>query len=54
MTGDAERAGTAGWAALSVARETGSVLVTDQLRRLAPWHDQPALAGLLKAIDRAR
>jgi transcriptional regulator with XRE-family HTH domain len=50
-TGEFEQAGVLGFEALAIGRRVGSVIVTDQLRKLDTWQEVPAIAALTSALD---
>jgi transcriptional regulator with XRE-family HTH domain len=53
-SGDVEQAVDLGFAALDLARATGSQLIVNELDRLDPWHETPAIAELAAEVTQLR
>lgn len=53
-SGDVEQAVTFGFAALDLARATGSRLIVNELDKLDPWAAAPALAELAAEVSHLR
>lgn len=49
--GDLEQAAAVGSDALALLRDTGSLLITSELRRLNQWATTPAIATIVDALD---
>ena len=54
VNGDVDHAADLGSDALELARSTGSKLVVEELSRLEPWADQPAMAEVTDAVTQMR
>ncbi|WP_157985180.1 helix-turn-helix domain-containing protein [Lentzea terrae] len=52
--GDVDRAVELGFAALDLARVTGSQLIVNELDKLDPWHETPAIAELAAEVTQLR
>ena len=46
VSGEPDRAAALGYEALAIGRQTGAVVVANELRRLHPWRNVPAIASL--------